>query len=100
MWSHDGSSNYARIAMTRYTKRQGKVWIRVFPDKPISKKPVKPMGKGKSDQITGPSSSNQVAYCMKWMVFLKRLLVGFRLASCLFNQVRQATYSIEVMEWL
>jgi large subunit ribosomal protein L16 len=38
----------ARIAMTRYTKRQGKVWIRVFPDKPISKKPAETrMGKGK-----------------------------------------------------
>ena len=39
----------ARIAMTRYIKRQGKVWIRVFPDKPISKKPAETrMGKGKS----------------------------------------------------
>ena len=39
----------ARIAMTRYTKRQGQVWIRVFPDKPISKKPAETrMGKGKS----------------------------------------------------
>jgi large subunit ribosomal protein L16 len=35
--------------MTRYTKRQGQVWIRVFPDKPISKKPAETrMGKGKS----------------------------------------------------
>lgn len=39
----------ARIAMTRYIKRQGQVWIRVFPDKPISKKPAETrMGKGKS----------------------------------------------------
>jgi large subunit ribosomal protein L16 len=39
----------ARIAMTRYTKRQGQVWIRVFPDKPVSKKPAETrMGKGKS----------------------------------------------------
>lgn len=38
----------ARIAMTRYVKRGGKVWIRVFPDKPISKKPAETrMGKGK-----------------------------------------------------
>ena len=35
----------ARIAMTRYTKRQGKVWIRVFPDKPISKKPALYLGR-------------------------------------------------------
>jgi large subunit ribosomal protein L16 len=38
----------ARIAMTRAMKRQGQVWIRVFPDKPITKKPAEVrMGKGK-----------------------------------------------------
>jgi len=38
----------ARIAMTRYVKRGGKVWIRIFPDKPITKKPAETrMGKGK-----------------------------------------------------
>ena len=38
----------ARIAMTRFTKRGGKVWIKIFPDKPISKKPAETrMGKGK-----------------------------------------------------
>ncbi len=38
----------ARIAMTRYMKREGKVWIRIFPDKPITKKPAEVrMGKGK-----------------------------------------------------
>jgi len=40
----------ARIAMTRYVKRGGKVWIRVFPDKPVSKKPAETrMGKGKGN---------------------------------------------------
>jgi large subunit ribosomal protein L16 len=38
----------ARIAMTRHIKRGGKIWIRVFPDKPITKKPAETrMGKGK-----------------------------------------------------
>lgn len=38
----------ARIAMTRFMKREGKVWIRIFPDKPITKKPAEVrMGKGK-----------------------------------------------------
>ena len=38
----------ARIAMTRFIKRGGKVWIRLFPDKPITKKPAETrMGKGK-----------------------------------------------------
>ena len=37
----------ARIAVTRYMKRQGQVWIRIFPDKPITKKPAEVrMGKG------------------------------------------------------
>ena len=40
----------ARIAMTRYVKRGGKIWIRVFPDKPITKKPAETrMGKGKGN---------------------------------------------------
>ena len=40
----------ARIAMTRHAKRGGKVWIRVFPDKPITKKPAETrMGKGKGN---------------------------------------------------
>ncbi len=38
----------ARIAMTRFVKRGGKIWIRLFPDKPITKKPAETrMGKGK-----------------------------------------------------
>jgi large subunit ribosomal protein L16 len=38
----------ARVAVTRYLKREGQVWIRVFPDKPITKKPAEVrMGKGK-----------------------------------------------------
>jgi len=38
----------ARIAVTRYMQRQGQIWIRVFPDKPITKKPAEVrMGKGK-----------------------------------------------------
>ena len=38
----------ARIAMTRHVKRGGKIWIRIFPDKPITKKPAEVrMGKGK-----------------------------------------------------
>ena len=38
----------ARIAMTRYVKRGGKIWLRIFPDKPVSKKPAETrMGKGK-----------------------------------------------------
>ena len=47
-WITSRQIEAARIAMTRYMKRAGKVWIRVFPDKPITKKPAETrMGKGK-----------------------------------------------------
>ena len=47
-WVTDRQIEAARIAMTRFIKRGGKVWIRLFPDKPITKKPAETrMGKGK-----------------------------------------------------
>ena len=47
-WITDRQIEAARIAMTRSIKRGGKVWIRMFPDKPITKKPAETrMGKGK-----------------------------------------------------
>ncbi len=47
-WITANQIEAARIAMTRYTKRGGKVWIKVFPDKPVSKKPAGTrMGSGK-----------------------------------------------------
>ena len=47
-WLTNRQIEAARIAMTRYIKRGGKVWINVFPDKPVTKKPAETrMGKGK-----------------------------------------------------
>ena len=47
-WITNRQIEAARIAMTRHIKRGGKVWLRVFPDKPVSKKPLETrMGKGK-----------------------------------------------------
>ena len=39
-WITSRQIEAARIAMTRYTKRGGKVWIKIFPDKPVSAKPI------------------------------------------------------------
>ncbi|MCI7575638.1 MAG: 50S ribosomal protein L16 [Paludibacteraceae bacterium] len=48
IWLTGRQIEAARIAVTRYMQRQGQVWIRVFPDKPITKKPLDVrMGKGK-----------------------------------------------------
>ena len=47
-WITSRQIEAARIALTRYVRRTGKVWIRIFPDKPITKKPAETrMGKGK-----------------------------------------------------
>ncbi len=47
-WLTSRQIEAARVAMTRYVKRGGKIWIRVFPDKPITKKPAETrMGTGK-----------------------------------------------------
>jgi large subunit ribosomal protein L16 len=47
-WITNRQIEAARVAITRHVKRLGKVWIRVFPDKPVSKKPAETrMGKGK-----------------------------------------------------
>ena len=47
-WITANQIEAARVAMTRYCKRFGKVWIKIFPDKPVTKKPLETrMGKGK-----------------------------------------------------
>lgn len=47
-WITSNQIESARIAMTRYIKRGGQVWIKIFPDKPVTKKPAETrMGKGK-----------------------------------------------------
>ena len=47
-WMTDRQIEAARVAMTRFIKRGGKIWVRVFPDKPVTKKPLETrMGKGK-----------------------------------------------------
>lgn len=49
-WVTERQIEAARVAITRYMKRGGKVWIRVFPDKPVTKQPAETrMGKGKGD---------------------------------------------------
>ena len=48
VWVRSNQIEAARVAMTRYVKRGGKVWIKIFPDKPITAKPAETrMGSGK-----------------------------------------------------
>jgi large subunit ribosomal protein L16 len=49
-WVSNRQIEAARVAITRHIKRGGKVWIRIFPDKPLTKKPIEVrMGKGKGN---------------------------------------------------
>ena len=73
----------ARIAMTRYAKRVGKSWIRIFPDKPITKKPAEVrMGKGKgpTDAWVAVIKTGRILYEMEG-VPEKLAKEAFRLAS-------------------
>lgn len=58
----------ARVAMTRFIKRGGKVWIRVFPDKPITTKPAETRmgsGKGSPEYWVAPVKSGRIIYEME-----------------------------------
>ena len=73
----------ARIAMTRYMQREGNVWIRIFPDKPITKKPQEVrMGKGKGplDHYVALVEPRRIMFEMNG-VTLETAREGFRLAA-------------------
>jgi large subunit ribosomal protein L16 len=77
-WVTSRQIEAARIAMTRYIKRGGKVWIRIFPDKPITKKPLETrMGKGK-----GPVDA--------WVAVVKPARVMFEMNGVPEDQAREA----------
>lgn len=78
----------ARRTMTRHIKRGGRIWIRVFPDKPITEKPIQVrMGGGKGNVEYYIAKSNQAKCCMKWTVFRRLWLakhLNWLLPNCLF----------------
>lgn len=77
-WITSNQIEAARIAMTRYTKRGGKVWIKIFPDKPITARPADTrMGKGKGN----------VDY---WVAVVKPGKVMFELAGVSEDVAREA----------
>ena len=77
-WITGNQIEAARVAMTRYIKRNGKVWIKVFPDKPITSKPIGTrMGKGKG----APE---------KWVAVVKPGRVMFEIAGVPEDVAREA----------
>ena len=77
-WITNRQIEAARIAITRHMKRRGQVWIRMFPDKPISKKPLEVrMGKGKGNPD-------------QWVACVKPGRVMFEITGCSFNVAQEA----------
>ncbi len=77
-WITNRQIEAARIAMTRYIKRGGKVWIKIFPDKPVTQKPLEVrMGSGKGNPE-------------KWVAVVKPGKVMFELAGVSEEVAREA----------
>ena len=77
-WITNNQIEAARIAMTRYLKRGGRVWIKIFPDKPITQKPAETrMGSGKGSVEA-------------WVAVVKPGRVMFEIADVTEEQAREA----------
>ncbi len=77
-WIKSNQIEAARIALTRYTKRNGQVWIKIFPDKPVTAKPAETrMGSGKGS----------VEY---WVAVVKPGRVMFEIAGVPEDQAKEA----------
>ena len=77
-WTKSNQIEAARIALTRYTKRTGQVWIKIFPDKPVTAKPAETrMGSGKGS----------VEY---WVAVVKPGRVMFEIAGVPEDQAKEA----------
>jgi large subunit ribosomal protein L16 len=77
-WMTDKQIEAARVAITRFIKRGGKIWVRVFPDKPITKKPAETrMGKGK-----GPPEG--------WVAVIKPGRVLYEMEGVTLPEAREA----------
>ena len=77
-WIKSNQIEAARIALTRYTKRTGKVWIKIFPDKPVTVKPLGTrMGSGKGAQAG-------------WVAVVKRGKIMFEIGGVSEDVAREA----------
>jgi len=71
-WVSDRQIEAGRVAITRFVKRGGKIWIRVFPDKPITKKPAETrMGKGQRSSRRMGCRVRPGRFSMRWKGYRK-----------------------------
>src|SRR3970282_2526248 len=82
-WVTSRQIEAARRAMTHYTKRGGRIWIRIFPDKPVTKKPAETRmgsGKGDVDHFVATVKAGKIIFEM-WALDEKVAREAMRLAS-------------------
>jgi large subunit ribosomal protein L16 len=99
-WLTSRQIEAARIAMTRHVKRGGKIWIRIFPDKPITKKPAETRmgtGKGGVEYYVAVVKPGRILYEMEGMtkeVALEALKLAQAKLPVLTRIVHRATLTI------
>lgn len=85
-WISSTQIEAARVAMTRYIKRGGKVWIKIFPDKPVTEKPAETrMGSGKGSPEYWWQWSSPAACCLSWRMWMRpplARLCAWQCTSC------------------
>jgi ribosomal protein L16/ribosomal protein L29 len=88
-WITDRQIEASRVAISRFIKRGGKLWIRIFPDKPFTKKPAETrMGKGKGAPEKWVAVESRAASCLRWRAWMKRRPArpwDWRRTSCRFR---------------
>lgn len=75
-WITSRQIEACRVALSRKMKRDGRVWIRIFPDKPVSKKPLETrMGKGKGGPEFWVAVVKPAEFCLKFQALQRKLLM-------------------------
>ena len=69
----------ARVAVTRYMQREGQVWVRIFPDKPITKNLLKYVGRKGTEGFVAPVTREE--FCSRWMAPYEVAKEALRLAA-------------------
>ncbi len=92
-WITSNQIEAARVAMTRYIKRGGQVWIKIFPDKPVTEKPAETrMGSGKGSPEYWVALLSPAESCLRSPAFPRDLPRGS--ASC----SQQAAHQVQIRE--
>lgn len=82
-WISSTQIEAARVAMTRYIKRGGKVWIKIFPDKPVTEKPAETrMGSGKGSPEYWVAVVKPGRVRSSWQMSMRQLLVRLCVWQC------------------